>query len=112
MLRELAPFMHANTKIVGFEPNGNWPLWRIMPYFNREYIWEVERNVLHCTPSGFKRKFGASGLKVDDYIYQRIVPLTLMDFGRPFVLLNKVLVKVPGVQLLSSYTIVVASRMG
>ncbi len=108
LARDIQPFMRSHSKVVGFEPNGHWPLWRVMPYFNKEYVWEMEKNVRHCTYGGFVRKFGKTGLKLERYIYQRIVPLPLMDLGQAFVVLNRLLTNTPVVRLLSSYTIVVA----
>lgn len=107
LFEDLIPFMRRDTKIVAFEPNGHWPFWRIMPSFNREFIWEVEKNIVHCTRSGFKQKFSAAGMYLERYTYQRIVPLFLMDRGAMFRALNKVLTKIPMLRLLSSYTIVV-----
>jgi 2-polyprenyl-3-methyl-5-hydroxy-6-metoxy-1,4-benzoquinol methylase len=107
LFRDLLPFMHADSKIVAFEPNGYWPFWRIMPYFNKEFIWEVEKNIVHCTKSGFKRKFKNTGVKLENYIYYRIVPLLLMKNNFIFKKINDFLVKIPILRMLSSYSIVI-----
>lgn len=108
LINNMIPFMHNKTKIVGFEPNGHWPFWRIMPYFNKEFIWEVEKNIVHCTQSGFKKKFSAVGMSLESYNYQRIVPLFLTDRSAFFRAINRMLVRVPLLRLLSAYSILVA----
>lgn len=108
LIKDLVPFMHRDTKIVAFEPNGHWPFWRIMPRFNKEFIWEVEKNITHCTRSGFKKKFSAAGMNLERYTYQRIVPLFLTDRSAFFRLVNKLLVRIPFLRLLSAYSILVA----
>lgn len=108
LIEELIPFMHRDTKIVAFEPNGHWPFWRIMPFFNKDFIWDVERNIVHCTRSGFEQKFSAAGMALEKYSYQRIVPLFLTDRINFFRVLNKLLVRIPLLRLLSAYSILVA----
>jgi SAM-dependent methyltransferase len=107
---DLAPFMHKGSKVVAFEPNGHWPFWRLMPRYNKDFVWEVEKNIVHCTPGGFRYKFGAAGMRVEQYIYQRIVPLFVLDKAPFFKLINKILLKIPLIRVLSSYTIIVAGR--
>lgn len=107
LLNDLVPFMHMKTTIVAFEPNGHWPLWRLMPILNKDFVWEVEKNIVHCTPSGFKRKFKAAGMRLKEYSYQRILPQFLMDMGEFFRYFNRWLTKIPIIKMLSSYTIVV-----
>ena len=109
LIEEIIPFMHKHTKIVAFEPNGNWPFWRIMPRFNKDFIWEVEKNIVHCTRSGFARKFSAVGMNLEDYSYYRIVPLFLMNKWKFFRAINKQIVRIPLLRLLSAYTILVGS---
>jgi len=108
LIEDLVSFMHKDTKIVAFEPNGHWPFWRIMPRFNTEFIWEVEKNIRHCTRSGFKHKFSAAGMNLERYTYQRIVPLFLTDRSMVFRVINKILVCIPLLRLLSAYSIIVA----
>ncbi len=108
LLQEIIPFMHRDSKIVAFEPNGNWPFWRIMPKFNKEFIWEVEKNITHCTRKGFVRKFSAVRMDLEEYSYYRIVPLFFMNKWKIFRVINKQLVRAPIFRHLSAYTILVA----
>ncbi len=110
LLEDVIPFMHRDSKILAFEPNGYWPFWRIMPSLNKEFIWEVEKNIVHCTRNGFKRKFSAAGMNLEKYTYQRIVPLFLTDRSAVFRAINDILVKIPLLRLLSAYSILIAGH--
>lgn len=108
LLEEIIPFMHETSKILAFEPNGHWPFWRIMPTLNKEFIWEVEKNIVHCTRNGFKQKFLSAGMNLEKYTYQRIIPLFLTDRSAVFRKLNDIAVQIPLLRLISAYSILVA----
>ncbi len=107
---ELTAFMHADSRLVAFEPNGLYPLWRAMPLVNREFHWAVEKNIGHCTRRGFRQKLEAAGLRLESYRYQRLVPLGLIDRHPFFEALDDILVRLYPVNLFCPYTILVAGR--
>jgi cyclopropane fatty-acyl-phospholipid synthase-like methyltransferase len=110
LFKELRAFMHPESKLVAFEPNGRYPFWQAMPLINKEFNWELEKNIRHCTQRGFCEKCEAAGLRLETYRYQRFVPLCLIDKFRIFEVLDDALVRLYPIRLLSPYTVLVAGR--
>jgi ubiquinone/menaquinone biosynthesis C-methylase UbiE len=108
LFKDIRRFMHRESKLVAYEPNGNYPFWRLMPLINREFKWGLEKNLRHCTRREFQEKCKASGLNLETYQFQRIVPLYLIDKFDACRVLNDALVKTYPINLFSAYTLIIA----
>jgi 2-polyprenyl-3-methyl-5-hydroxy-6-metoxy-1,4-benzoquinol methylase len=110
LCKEISSVMHNESAIVGYEPNGLYPFWRLMPLYNKDFIWSVEHNITHCTRRGFIRKFTSARLALKKYTFHRIVPLFLINRWIVFGKVNSFLVKIPLLNYLSAYAILVAGK--
>lgn len=109
ILTILKPMLKKDLGVIlAIEPNGTCPIWRLMPFYNREFIWEVEKNIKYCTQKHFNSKFKSSGYILEKYIFVRILPIFLIEHFNFFKSLNRLIVGVPILKKLSQYTLIVA----
>ena len=95
-------------KIIGIEPNGKCPIWRLMPFYNKEFKWEIEKNIQYCTRDDFEKKFNDSGFKLIEYNYVRFLPLFLVTNFTFFKKIDDILIKLPFIKKYSQYTLLIA----
>lgn len=97
-------------RIVAYEPNGHYPFWRLMGLINKDFIWEYEKNILHCTKSYFRDAFKKNGLEMVQYVPYRIVPMFLIDRLPALKRLDNFLMKFSIIRHFSSYSIIIARK--
>ena len=95
-------------KIIGIEPNGKCPIWRVMPLYNKDFKWEIEKNIQFCTRDDFKKKFNDSGFELIEYKYIRFLPIFLVTNFNFFKKIDNILTKLPVIKNYSQYTLLVA----
>ena len=110
ILSSLKGLLKKNGEIVAIEPNGSCPIWRLMPLYNKEFIWEVEKNIRYCTKQCLTKKFTDAGFRIVRYEYIRMLPIYLVGNFRLFRILDRFLVSLPIVNRLSQYSLIVARQ--
>ncbi|OIN02473.1 hypothetical protein A9235_01950 [Polynucleobacter sp. MWH-Tro8-2-5-gr] len=95
-------------KIIGIEPNGKCPIWRLMPIYNKEFKWEIEKNIKYCTRADFEKKFSDSGFKLIEYKYIRFLPISLVTNFNIFKKIDNIITSFPIIKNYSQYTLLVA----
>lgn len=109
VLISLKPLLKNDSGIIlGLEPNGRCPIWRLMPFYNREFVWKIEKNITHCTKQGFEKKFLESGYELTHYRYVRILPISLVEKFPIFRKINACLIKIPFLRAWSQYALISA----
>lgn len=98
-------------KIIAIEPNGKCPIWKLMPLYNKEFIWEIEKNIQHCTKKDFIYKFSKSGYRLVEYRYIRFLPIYLVQNYKSFRALDDFLKKIPYLKTFSQYALIVAEPL-
>lgn len=95
-------------KIIGIEPNGKCPIWRLMPLYNKDFKWEIEKNIQFCTKQNFEIKFKNSGFKLIEYQYVRFLPIFLVTNFKLFKKIDDILIRLPIIRNYSQYTLLIA----
>ncbi len=109
ILNILKQYMHEQSHIIAIEPNGHYPLWRWMHMYNKDFVWEVEKNIRFCTPKHFADKFRQSGLKLDTYRYQRFLPLFMVEHSHVCRAIDQWFTTCPLINRLSPYSLISGS---
>ena len=79
-----------------------------MPFYNKEFKWEIEKNIQYCTRDDFEKKFNDSGFKLIEYNYVRFLPLFLVTNFTFFKKIDDILIKLPFIKKYSQYTLLIA----
>lgn len=108
ILNALKSLLHSGGKLIAWEPNGRYPFWRQMHLINQDFVWEYEKNILHCTQRAFDNKFSRAGWTVTRYLHHRILPMPLLDRFALLRILDNFLMKVPFIRSRSAYSLISA----
>jgi SAM-dependent methyltransferase len=106
---EILKILSKNKKtvrLVAYEPNGRYPFWKYMNIINKDFIWEYELNITHCTYELFKLKFkkaGWSKVKIKNY---RILPFFILNSHPVFEIVDRLLMKISMISKRSTYLII------